>query len=181
MNYSEKDSFGLILTRCSGFQALKAKTILREGKLSIKGIICRFKITSSLVFFFPISRVFGTVLCWVLRSRAWHFLCLVLVPLCVLTRADQQNCTWPYSLVRWSRRVSYMYVWSLQVSQDPCVSFGTRIGIYRYLIVHAKSVWLLLCNKVGYKTIPSLLYFIGSDEQCWDKNWCLLPGIRAVV
>lgn len=86
VSYCENASFGLILTRYSGFQALKAKTILREGKLSIKGIIYRFKTTSSLVFFFPISRVFGTILCWVLRSKARDFLCLVVVPLCVLTQ-----------------------------------------------------------------------------------------------
>ena len=63
------------------------------------------------------------------------------------------------------------------------MSLGTRIGIYRYLSAHAKSLCLLFCNAVGYKTV--LLFFPlsdkGSDEQGWDKNWRLLPGIRAVL
>lgn len=63
------------------------------------------------------------------------------------------------------------------------MSLGTRIGIYRYLSAHAKSVWLLFCNAVGYETV--LLFFPlsdkGSDEQGWDKSWCLLPGIGAVL
>ena len=33
------------------------------------------------------------------------------------------------------------------------MSLGTRIGIYRYLSAHTKSVWLLFCNGVGYKTV----------------------------
>ena len=33
------------------------------------------------------------------------------------------------------------------------MSLGIRIYMYRYLSAHAKSVWLLFCNEVGYKTI----------------------------
>lgn len=37
VSYCESASFGLILTRYSGFQALKAKTILKGGQVVYKG------------------------------------------------------------------------------------------------------------------------------------------------
>lgn len=59
------------------------------------------------------------------------------------------------------------------------MSLHTRTGICRYLCAHAKSIWLLFCNEVGYKTIQ--LFFLLSDtrrdEQGWDKR-CLLHDIR---
>lgn len=141
--------------------------MLRESKIFLKG----------LDYFFPISRVCGTILCWVLRSKGGGFLRLIVGPLCVLTqcRSVESHVAMLFGEVKQKGELCVCLI-SACFSRSLCVFWYQN---WYLQVPHAKSVWLL-CNKVGYRTIhsffPSLFPFTGSDEQCWDKTWCLLPG-----